>query len=105
MHGFCGDTELGQVRWAAAAGRVNPFEALLSPSLFNTVLQDAFGKWKERLTNDRISIANGAEVPRLTNIRYANDLLIFGKSQAEAIEILDSLVAVLVEYGLAVHAR
>ena len=77
---------------------------VLSPSLFNTVLEDALRKWKRRLTNHGVSIVNDAEVPRLTNIRYADDLLIFGKSKAEAIEMLESLVTVLAEYGLSLNA-
>ena len=52
---------------------------VLSPSLFNTVLEDALRKWKGRLANHGVSIVNDAHVPRLTNIRYADDLLIFGK--------------------------
>ena len=77
---------------------------VLSPTLFNTVLEDALRKWKHRLTGHGISIVRDAAEPRLTNIRYADDLLIFGKSKAEAIEMLELLVVVLAEYGLSLNA-
>ena len=42
---------------------------------------------------------------RLTNIRFADDLLIFAKSIDEAIYMLDTLVDTFREYGLELNSK
>ena len=44
-------------------------------------------------------------VPRLTNIRYADDLLLFGQSLEEAVKMLESLAGVLQTYGLELNMK
>ena len=41
----------------------------------------------------------------MTNIRYAGDLLIFGKSESEKVQVFEILVAELEGAGLSVNAR
>ena len=58
---------------------------ILSPALFNAALELAMRRWKARLQEHGFLLALGAD--RLTNLRYADDLLIFGKSMAEVVEM------------------
>ena len=58
---------------------------VLSLALFNTGLGDAMSAWKQRLG------CHGASVglqQRLTNIRYADDVLIFGNGEDELVYML-----------------
>ena len=56
--------------------------------LFNAALENVISKWK---------------MHRLTNLRYADDLLLFGKSLAEVLEMLEILSAELVGVGLSIN--
>ena len=49
----------------------------LSAILFNCILDMAFDLWRSSLTTEGIFIAHG--LPRLTNIRYADDILLYAK--------------------------
>ena len=51
---------------------------VLSPLLFNAVLEDAIRKWKLKLTNEGLRLGQDT---RLTNLRYADDLMIFATSR------------------------
>ena len=55
---------------------------------------------KMRHCNDRIE-----QDPRLTNIRYADDILMFAQSRSEAVSMLESLAGVLRQYGLELNAK
>ena len=46
--------------------------------LFNCVLDVAFDEWRRSLDQEGLYIAQG--VPRLTNIRYADDIILYAKS-------------------------
>ena len=63
----------------------------LSAILFNCVLDLAFKKWKLRLTNEGLFTGFGLE--RLTNTRYADDILLYAKSLRE----LDIMTTYLIE--------
>lgn len=52
-----------------------PQGAIISPALFHAGLEHAMQKWKQRLSSEGVEV--GME-QRLTNIRYADDLLIYG---------------------------
>ena len=61
----------------------------LSSLLFNAGLEHAFKKWKSRLKDHGILFAYDKE--RLTNIRYADDILLFGKTFDEILDMLGIL--------------
>eukprot|EP00973_Karenia_brevis_P074221 10313113-Karenia_brevis.AAC.1 len=52
----------------------------LSAIIFNCVLEFAFSKWRSKLLNHGFLMANGR---RITNLRYADDVLLYGKSLPE----------------------
>ena len=61
---------------------------VLSPLLFNAVLEHAIRKWKLKLTNQVFSLGQEAG---LTNLRYADDLMIFATSREELIFMIETL--------------
>ena len=68
---------------------------VLSPMLFNSVLEEAVTDWKRKLIEHGLALTPKPGEERLTNIRYADDLLLFAKSLPEAIEMIELLVASL----------
>ena len=52
---------------------------ILSPLLFNAVLEHAMAKWKRKLRSHGFCMYADNEHERLTNIRYADDIVLFGK--------------------------
>ena len=61
----------------------------------------AVRRWKTRLVDHGIAL-DGAE--RLTNVRYADDLVIYAKTQAELCEMLEILNEELDAIGLSLNA-
>ena len=78
---------------------------ILSPLLFNAVLEHLMRKWKRRLHSHGFCLHPDNEHERLRNIRYADDILLFGKCLAEVVTMLELLVEVLVEYGLNLNVQ
>ena len=78
---------------------------VLSPLLFNVVLEHAMGKWKRKLCSHGFCLHSSNELERLTNIRYADDILLFGKSLDEVVSMLELLSEVLSEYGLELNSK
>ena len=74
---------------------------VLSPMSFNAGLELAMRMWKARL-HDHGLLVSGS---RLTNVRYADDLIIYSNSVAELEEMLEILVEELGKIGLAVNAK
>ena len=70
---------------------------VLSPLLFNAVLEDAIRKWKLKLTNEGLRLGQDT---RLTNLRYADDLMIFATSREELVSMVEMLVQELSLIGL-----
>ena len=70
---------------------------VLSPFLFNAVLEDAIRKWKLKLTNEGLRLGQDT---RLTNLRYADDLMIFATSREELVSMVEMLVQELSLIGL-----
>ena len=62
---------------------------VLSPLLFNAVLEDVIRKWKLKLTNEGLRLGQDT---RLTNLRYADDLMIFATSREELVSMVGMLV-------------
>ena len=75
----------------------------VSVILFNCVLDIAFDEWRRSLDTEGLYIALG--VPRLTNIRYADDILLFAKSIEEVVSMTEKLIKELQRIGLALNAK
>ena len=58
-----------------------------------------------RLSDEGICLEKTGIAERLTNIRYAADLILFSKSLCECQHMLESLVDVLYEYGLELNVN
>ena len=74
---------------------------VLSPVLFNAVLEHAMAEWKKQLALEGFAISEDSSKPRLTNIRYADDILLFAQSLDESIYLFESLAKVFRKYVLA----
>ena len=61
---------------------------VLSSLLFNAVLEHAMRKWKLKLTNEGLRLGQDT---RLTNLRYADDLMIFATSREELVFMVETL--------------
>ena len=70
---------------------------VLSPLLFNAVLEDAIRKWNLKLTNEGLRLGQDT---RLTNLRYADDIMIFATSREELVSMVEMLVQELSLIGL-----
>ena len=75
---------------------------VLSSLLFNCVLDFAMNRWKLRIRHCGILIDDPNE--RLTNSRYADDILIYAKSLDEAIFMLEVLIEELKLIGLSLNS-
>ena len=73
----------------------------LSSILFNAALEHIFRKWEQRLDSQGWLIRNN--LPRLTHVRFADDILLFAKSLDEIIAMLEFLKEELAEAGLEMH--
>ena len=76
---------------------------VLSPILFNCALENAIAAWKDILTSEGVAL--DAKGDRLTNIRFADDLLLFGKTMEEVIHMVEQLVLTLRKYGLELNVK
>ena len=70
---------------------------VLSPALFNAGLELALARWKCNLSSHGLHVG-GTE--RLTNIRYADDILLYAKSLEELVFMMEWLVHELTKVGL-----
>ena len=75
----------------------------LSAILFNCVLDIAFDTWRLSLATEGILIAHGLQ--RLTNIRYADDILLYAKSLDELLSMTEKLTAELKKIGLTLNTE
>ena len=71
---------------------------MISPILFNALLEMGFKAWKNRLVHHGILLE--ADVERLTNIRYADDVMLYAKSLEELHDMLSMLMEELQKIGL-----
>jgi len=94
QQGILGDTHVFNITRGVRQGDV------LSPTLFNAALEQALRKWKQSLTTHGLALVPDDQAERITNIRYADDILLIGKSLEEVVEMLELLAVVLQEYGL-----
>jgi hypothetical protein len=75
---------------------------ILSPLLFNAGLEQAVRRWKLRLRSHGIKIDDNE---RLTNVRFAADLIIYAHSAGELSESLSMLAEELRNIGLELNAE
>ena len=71
---------------------------VLSAIIFNCVLDIAFEKWRARLHDQGLFWAFG--LPRLTNTRYADDILLYARSLKDLVEMAEMLIEELKSIGL-----
>ena len=76
---------------------------VLSPLLFIAALQSVMKRWKMRLSNHGLPLAPGQEP--LTNLRYAGDLLLFGRSLGEMSFMFGALEEELTAAGLSINVK
>ena len=76
---------------------------VLSAIIFNCVLDIAFDSWKLRLGDHGLFVAHAN--PRLTNTRYADDILLYAKSLAELVQMAEMLVEELADVGLHLNVK
>ena len=74
---------------------------MLSPCLFNAALEAVIRRWKSQLGDRGLQLDPARE--RLTNVRFADDLLLFGSSMAEVVEMFELLSLKLEEAGLSIN--
>ena len=70
---------------------------VISPLLFNAGLEHAMRKWKLRLQHRGFDLGNGEY---LTNLRYADDLMLYAKHWDELIFMMETLIVELSAVGL-----
>ena len=93
QHGIINDSHKFPIQRGVKQGDV------LSSILFNSGLELAFSSWKVRLGNHSWMIhANGH---RLTNCRYADDIMVYAKTLPELIHMIEMLFEELQKVGLA----
>ena len=97
--GILSDSKSFPVRRGVRQGDV------LSPLLFNAALEQAMRQWKGLLASHGFALVPDRQAERLTNIRYADDLLLMGKSLEEVVEMMELLVQVLEEFGLSINVK
>ena len=65
------------------------------------MIEYVFQRWKRRLSYHGWLLLSGVE--RLTNTRYADDILLYAKSLPELQQMLEMLIKELARNGLEVH--
>ena len=75
---------------------------MLSAIIFNCVLDIAFENWKTSLVHEGLLLEGDFE--RLTNTRYADDILLYAKSLQELCRMAESLIRELQKVGLHLNA-
>ena len=63
---------------------------IISAILFNCVLDVAFDEWRRSLDQEGLYIAQ--RVPRLINIRYTYDIILYAKSLEELVSMTERLI-------------
>ena len=77
---------------------------VLSTLLFNAASESVLRRWKSKLTSHGIKLAVDSE-DRLTNVRFADDLIVYANSFEELVEMVDLLVAEFAVVGLELNAK
>ena len=76
----------------------------ISPKLFNAVLERAFGRAQERWRDENYGVRmTGGQAERITNLRFADDVLLIATSREHLQSMLEDLVRFTEEVGLEMH--
>ena len=78
---------------------------VLSPLLFNAALEQCMRRWKQGLSDHGIKVSNDNGAQRLTNVRFADDLIIYANSLDELTAMVEALVQELGRAGLSLNSR
>ena len=73
---------------------------VLKPRLFTGALQWAMGKWRSKVESGDLGIDMHDGLPRLLDLRFADDIFTFGSTSLQCLELLDAFENVLDEVGL-----
>jgi len=71
---------------------------VLSPRLFAAVLHHAMAAWRSKVSHLGLDLSDGG--PSLLDLRLADDILMFAKSDSDVVLLLDSLISELSKVGL-----
>ena len=78
---------------------------VLSALLFNVALDAALDKWRSKLNGHGLRLSDDVSIPKLTNVRYADDLLLFSPTLSTGVEMLELLMEALADYGLEINTK
>ena len=78
---------------------------LLSPLFFNALLEFVIQDWLCGVGDKGIALTAEDAQERLTNVRYADDLLLFSRSRAGAVTLLNQFVIFLRKCGLEINQQ
>jgi len=73
--------------------------------LFNAGLEMAIRRWKHRLGEHGLLVGGPCQASRLTNVRFADDLIVYSTDEAELAEMLDMLAEELGKVGLSMNSK
>ena len=76
----------------------------LSSLLFNAILEHIFRETKQKWQQKKYGIQTGvSDASRLNNLRFADDVLLIGKTQQQVAKMLDDLQTTARRFGLSLH--
>ena len=78
---------------------------VLSSLLFNAATEMVIRRWKQKLTDHGIKLSNNIQNEKLTNIRFADDLIIYAHSLEELTSMIDLLVQEFATVGLQLNSQ
>ena len=73
---------------------------VLNPKLFSSVQQWAMRKWRLDVENAHYGIDLQDDLPKLLDLRFADDILLFARTAHEALFLLENLMQEFEEVGL-----
>ena len=101
---------LGEVKGEQSNSDTFPIHAgmrqgcVLSPRLFCSVLQWGMSAWRRNAETKRCGFDLGDNMQSLLDLRFAEDILLFARTVAEAMALLDDVVRKLQNIGLQLNA-
>ena len=101
----CNENQTGEVKTESGRSRAFSISAgvrqgcVLSPRLFNAVLQEAMETWRCAVAGHVFNLGDGG-MERLFDLRFADDILSFAVSASETALILEELIDALAGVGL-----
>ena len=78
---------------------------VLSPKLFSSVQQWAMRKWRRDVEHAQCGIDLQDGLPKLLDLRFADDILLFARTAQEALFLLETLMHEFAEVGLLLNGE